>query len=34
MLQNEKHKRWISRDDVAPITQGMIEAARHLPEKP
>jgi hypothetical protein len=33
MLQNEKHKKWTSKDDVAPIMQGVIGAAQHLPEK-
>jgi hypothetical protein len=33
-LQNEKHEKYISKNNTAPITQGVIGAARRLPEKP
>jgi hypothetical protein len=34
MLQNEKHEKYISKNDAALITQGVIRAARRLPENP
>jgi hypothetical protein len=34
MLQNEEYGKQISKNDTAPITQGVMGAARRLPEKP